>query len=252
MNWTIWEKRYFDIDSNIDWPCPNCYYTSLFLVKEKFYSEETANSKKTYKDYYDDWEPEWAELIFNGQLKCKSCSENIFFTGVGKPQYNRSFNPIYGDYNEEYIDTFTPTFFQPTIKIFKIPDQCGDDLKEEIENSFKLFWCDLQSCANKIRIALELLMNEQKVKKLDNSRKKMSLHKRIEIYQNIEVRDWLLAIKWIGNTGSHLGNIEVIDILETYQLLEFSLNKIYNDHTKKINRIAKGINKSRGTRKRNT
>ena len=252
MDLNIWTKRYFDINSKIEWPCPNCNSNSLELVKEKLNSEETALSKKHRKDN-DEWEVEYIQLVFNGQLECKSCKETVYFTGKGNPEQSGYYDVEMGEYYEQYTNTFTPTFFQPSIKLFQTPINCSDELKNEIKNSFKLFWCDLPSCANKIRVSLEILMNEQKVKRFEirgGKRQPIFLHKRIEIYNHPEIKDLLLAIKWIGNTGSHIGNIERIDILEAYRLLEYSLNKIYNDETIELKKITKEIIKRKGTRKR--
>ncbi|KFC20416.1 DUF4145 domain-containing protein [Chryseobacterium sp. FH1] len=252
MDLNIWTKRYFDENSKIEWPCPSCNTSSLNLIKEKLHHEETASSKK-FRSENEDWEIEWIQLVFNGQLTCKNCGEVVFFTGTGNPEHTGYYDQVLDEYNDQYTNFFTPTFFQPLIKLFNIPDKCSEELLMEIENSFKLFWCDLPSCANKIRISLEILMNEQGVKKFEirgGKRVPISLHKRIENYNHSEIKDLLLAIKWIGNTGSHIGDIETIDILEAYRLLEFSLNKIYNDEIKELKKITKEINKRKGTRKR--
>jgi hypothetical protein len=55
-----------------------------------------------------------------------------------------------------------------------------------------------------------------------------------------------MAIKWIGNKGSHLGGIEKNDLLDAYELLEYSLNKLYNDPSKRLDKIAKRIIKRKG------
>jgi len=70
------------------------------------------------------------------------------------------------------------------------------------------------------------------------------------LFGNQEVKELLLAIKWIGNTGSHVGKLETIDILETYQLLEFALKKLFGNEESKIKKITKEINKRKGIRKR--
>lgn len=96
-------------------------------------------------------------------------------------------------------------------------------------------------------------MNELKVKKFEikkNKRNPINLHKRIESYSNLYVKEHLLAIKWIGNLGSNKDNsLETVDIIDTYRLLEFALNKLYNNDEKNINKIAKQINKNKGKRK---
>lgn len=251
MNINIWLQRFFDENSKFDWPCPNCGTSSLILQKEKLLTEETAKSIAMRKSY-DDWEIEWIELIFCGYLKCDNCKESIFFTGKGNPEH-------YGYYEEEgmpleqYKNSFTPTFFQPSLKLFIAPKECPETLREEIENSFKLFWCDLQSCANKIRVSLEILMNEFGIKKYNivgGKRRPISLHSRIESFPNAEVKDYLLAIKWIGNNGSHIGDLQIIDILDAYRLLEFSLAQLYNNENKELKKISKEINQRKGTRRK--
>lgn len=252
MNLSIWAKRHFNESSKIEWPCPNCKSSNLELQKDKLQAVESATSKNT-RNKENDWEIEWIELIFCGYLICKNCTESVFFTGTGNPEHYQYYDNILEDYHEEYIQTFTPTFFQPFIPLFEIPEICSEELKNEINSSFKLFWCDLPSCANKIRISLEIFLNEQKVKKFEvknGKRFPISLHKRIEIYNHSEIKDLLLAIKWIGNTGSHVGEIQTVDVLEAYRLLEFSLKKIYDDDTKELKKITKEIIKRKGTRKR--
>lgn len=251
MDLSIWTKRIFDINSKIEWPCPHCSGRKLILKKDNLMSEETAESMK-YRQENDDWDIEWVNLVFCGKLICENCNETVFFTGKGSPEGGGVFDESTGDFEYQYENRFTPTFFEPCIKVFDIPSKCPDQLKKEIESSFKLFWCDLPSCANKIRIALEVLMDEFKVKKFERTgrRKVIPLHQRIENFKNNEVKDTLLAIKWIGNIGSHYDSIETVDILDAYRLLEFALNKIFNDETKEIEKIAKEINKRKGTRKK--
>ena len=97
-------------------------------------------------------------------------------------------------------------------------------------------------------------MDSYKVKKYTASRGRrisISLHDRIKLFPNVEVKDILLAIKWIGNSGSHSkSKLETIDIIETYKLYEFSLQKLFNNEEKVIKSIAKQINERKGTRKR--
>ena len=153
------------------------------------------------------------------------------------PEQSGFYDGEFGDYVEQYDNSFTPTYFEPHLKLFKIPKSCPKEMVLEIENSFKLFWTDLSSCVNKIRISVEILLNEQKVKRFElkgGKRYPLSLHKRIMAFTNTEVKDNLLAIKWVGNSGSHSGEVETIDALEVYRLLEYSLNKIYNSEEKEI------------------
>ena len=104
-------------------------------------------------------------------------------------------------------------------------------------------------------MSLEKLLDHLKVKKTktkNGKRKRLTLHARIEEYElrNKEVADQLLAIKWIGNEGSHDDGLSRLDLVETYQLYEYALKELFGDEKKKLDKIKKGILKKKGKRKR--
>lgn len=252
MNINIWTKRHFTKNSTIEWSCPNCSSQSLFIVKDKLFDFQTAESTKM-REEDEFWDPEWLRFVFSGALKCKKCTEFITFTGTGYTEESGYYDQDDDQYYTFHDEVFIPTFFQPTLRIFEFPEKCPENVKNEITDSFKLFWTDLPSCANKIRTSLEIIMNEEKVKRYsikNGKRFQISLHNRIVNYKNKELSELLLAVKWIGNTGSHIGNIETIDILEAYKLLEYTLTKLYDNKEKDIIKISKEINKLKGVRKR--
>lgn len=252
MDKGIWLKSNFTKNRVPDWTCPHCQKSVLKF--DTFKSQETAISRSWHS--HEDWEPEYIQYSFTGSLSCPSCNEFVAFLGDGREEFNH----YYDEYREEYVEenhsSFTPKFFYPTLQLFKIPDSCPGEIAKTINESFALYWNDLASCANKIRVSLELLMDEQKVKKTfinkKRKRQRLSLHKRIEAFKNSKpnIAEFLFAIKWIGNTGSHIGKLEKIDILETYEILELSLNKLYNSKEDELKKIAKEINSRKGRRKR--
>ncbi|MFY7938069.1 MAG: DUF4145 domain-containing protein [Flavobacterium sp.] len=254
MDVKTWTQRFFYEGSKIEWHCPNCGAKSLEILKDKFVSEETQDSRNMrLKD--DNWETNWIELNISGQMQCKNCKEFVFFIGKGNPEEFGYYDPQIDDYVQEVQTSFIPLYVYPTIHIFEIPEKCPTIVKDGIIESFNIYWTDLESCANKIRISLEHLMDSFKIKKftLSSQRKRipLTLHSRINLFPISEVKDILLAIKWIGNAGSHSKtSLETIDIIETYKLYEFALQKIYGDE-KEIAKIAKQIIEKKGKRKRN-
>jgi hypothetical protein len=80
----------------------------------------------------------------------------------------------------------------------------------------------------------------------------LSLHKRIEIYEktNPEVSSFLLAIKWIGNAGSHFSDVKNDDVLDAYELLEFSLDQLFTDKKDNLIKMRDEINQTKKPRKK--
>lgn len=252
MNKEIWLKSNFTKNDIPDWNCPHCKKGILKIGKLN--SEETEFSKKLHT--HIDWEPEWKKYIFSGNLICSNCGEQVAFLGNGQENLGEFYVEQINDYVLHEYSEFTPKYFYPTLCLFELNKECPKDIINIINESFALFWNDLPSCANKIRISLELLMDEYRIKKTfinkKGERQNLSLHQRILEFKsrNEDVANYLLAIKWIGNIGSHKGKLGINDILEAYEMLELSLNKLYDNTEKRLKKIAKEINKSKGKKKR--
>jgi hypothetical protein len=253
MNIDRWNTTKFDLDSKIIWPCPHCNNSSLYIKKENFIYDYSSETKEIVNEVY--FEPEWTKFNFTGSLSCHSCNNLTMFIGIGSLEHYSKYDYHFQQEIEGYQKVFKPVFFQPVLNLFEVPENCPDIIKTEVFNSFGLFWSDFASCANKIRIAIELLMDHQKVKKthlIKGKRKKISLHSRILSYKtkNAEIGNYLEAIKWIGNSGSHIGQLNKSDIFNAYELLELSLIKLFNKKEKELKKISSQIILRKGQRKK--
>jgi uncharacterized protein DUF4145 len=156
-------------------------------------------------------------------------------------------NPI-----EDYMDFFRPNYFCPSLKLFSIPNGTPEDVIEEIQQSFELFFCNPSSSLNHIRIALEYLLTHMGVnryKMVRNRRKSIVLHERIRLIPEKfkEIKDHCLAIKWSGNAGSHSGEeITKDDVMDAYEIMDEVLREIFNSKKKEIIKLVKQINKKKG------
>lgn len=225
--------------------CPSCN-SLLIYDRDSLSREETSKSHPDSKDY-----------IITCKYFCENCKEPVMMTGVG---YSENQFVIYDDphYNKNII-LYKPLFFTPTIPILDIPRKCPPKVKNEIIKSFSLFWNDMDSCVNKLRLSLELLMDSQKINKTATSpnggrtKHKLTLHRRIELFKekNQKVGELLEAIKWIGNKGSHANNRLIAnEVIDAYEILEHALNELYGSKIDAIYDMAKKINKRKGNRPR--
>jgi len=136
--------------------------------------------------------------------------------------------------------------------MFSFPEETPDDVAEELGTSFALFFCDPSSSANHMRIALEHLLTHLRIKRYITSggrRRYLSLHNRIELLPGTyeHVKDIFLAIKWLGNAGSHSQHeVSTDDVLDAYELMEELLAEVITSKRKKAKSLAKQINKKKG------
>ena len=154
----------------------------------------------------------------------------------------------------KYGHVFSPAIVEPAPPIFVIPKQCNGLVTVELQMSFRLFWTDNNSSASRLRVAVEKLLDALKVKKftIDNKgkRKPIALHDRLVNYsnKNRDAADLLLAIKWLGNFGSHNSKLVISreDLLVGFELMELAIEVIFVKSHERVKKMAAKINKKKG------
>ncbi|WP_200278896.1 DUF4145 domain-containing protein [Rhabdochromatium marinum] len=227
------------------WRCPSCIEGSLKLVPKSLLIKETVRSLSYHG--HEDWEPDWTEENYSALFQCIHCGEHVF--SVGKTEVVEVYDDEYGWCLESALQ---PTYFQPAIQIIPIADECPDDVKVELKSASSLFWTDLSASANRIRTALELILTHKKVKKTQittsGKRKALSLHRRIELFKakDAQLAETMLAVKWLGNAGSHTSSLNAHNVLDAFELLDHVIENMFVEKLKKIRKLTKGINKKKG------
>lgn len=242
--------------------CPNCNEGFLGIEKDKIIFETTEKSKKAY-DITGESE------FYNGQfaaiVRCNNpdCKEITTISGLTELKQDGWDDGIDPDTFEElysptptYKDVYEIQYISPPIKLIDLPERIDDGIKETLNKSFSLFWIDENSCANKIRIALEQLLDTQGiVRSIINEKGKtidLTLHRRIEKfeYNKPDLGKLLLAVKWIGNAGSHYQiDLERKDLMDAYKIIELCLKELFDNTTEEVYELAKIINDNKGVKK---
>ncbi|MFW9709569.1 DUF4145 domain-containing protein [Vibrio parahaemolyticus] len=201
-----------------------CCRGGLGFLKGSFTSQETKRSAQAHQE--DWWEIEMVELVFSGILVCKSCGENYTVSGVGAVE--EDFDEEYGHHICEY---FTPKYFYPEIHLFKIAPKTPENIKKIIESSFSLAWSDFSAAANKLRIALELIVENL----VPDASPKDSLGLKIQKIpdEQVQIRKMINAIKWLGNEASHTSRLKECDLAFAYEVMDSVLNDLYPDNAKR-------------------
>ena len=112
--------------------------------------------------------------------------------------------------------------------MFELPLALSDRVKIRILQSFNHFWYDLDACANKIRQAIELIVDGKGGTGKNLEQKIVSIKNQL----GDKLTDLFLALKWIGNDGSHVDRpFDREEILKTYDLFVKTLNLLYPDES---------------------
>ena len=248
-------KLPFTKDSLLKWMCPTCDKGVLRLKKDTLHTEETNNSIEARG--HPAWDPDWIDYVYSCLLECTNpaCKDTVANSGTGSVDYDVEYDDEVGDPHQVWKDFLSPRYFSPHLKIFISPKDTPDNVSEEIDKSFSLFFSDAPSAANHIRIALEDLLTHLKIKRYElrgSKRIFLALHRRIELlptkYRHLQ--DLFFAVKWLGNAGSHSDRVVTMDdVLDSYEIMEEILQDLFVKKSKKVKRLAKKINKTKGPKK---
>ena len=233
------------------WPCSECGKGLLQLVPKSLVHKETIHSQRAHGE--EAWDPDWIEYTFSAWLKCTNpgCGQDFALSGVGgvEPWYDNEEGP-------DWISFFAPRWCSPMPDVFELPPKCPEAVKKQLKASFRLFWADHAASASKVRIALECLMDHlgvQKRKKEKNGRfSDLSLHQRVEIFQKGElaIGSQLMALKWLGNTGSHEAQISRDDLLDAFEILEHALLELIDRRSAKVAELAKKLTRKHARKRK--
>lgn len=233
------------------WRCPSCGIGHLTLDPKNLIFSETTESSRERK--HEDWEPDWIRYVYCSVFQCSNatCKEMISSCGSGKVTLIEYEDQEFG-WAQTSEESFTPKFFDPPLVLMDIPDKCPFDACAHLYESFALYFSDAGASMNCARAAVESVVTDLGVKRFamaNGKRRPINLHQRILLLspKYKEVVDLLLAVKWLGNAGSHDGDPpKAGDLRITFDLLEHVLSEIYEEKGKKFKAIAKKVNKKKG------
>lgn len=223
------------------WPCRICNSGHLRLDKQSLHFEETVVSQSEHADAA--WEPDWTDYCFSAWATCSNidCKQRYAISGNGSIAQVSNENG-----KEELITFFTPKHCYPMPDIFRIPKRCPKEISTLLKDSFALYFADTNSCAGKIRCAIEKLMDHLEIPSIkdENHKQRIPLHGRLKIFEEREpqLASNLLAIKWLANAALH-ENTEISnhEILDVYEIIEHTLKEIINQRTARIAKLAQKL-----------
>lgn len=204
--------------------CTRCNVGRLVAASESLTIIETEYSKKARDD--DGWEPDWEVERFSLRFTCtnSACGEHSF--AIGETTLEETHDAEFGWVLESVL---RPRGFFPAPPLIEIPSDTPADVREQIERSFELFWSDFNSCANRLRVSIEFLLDMLKVSRTGTNKKgdtiSLDLNGRIALFAKIEPdhADTLTALRMIGNLGSHGDDVSRDALLDAYEIYEEAL-----------------------------
>jgi hypothetical protein len=238
-------KQYFISDDVPPWNCPTCSGGRLMLKGQFSMNDDAATQRDCREEWFD---AEHSHYVFNGLLQCSSCSEHVVISGDGIIEED------YGLHERSYYQVLTPRFFYPPLKIIEpnTSDKVPADVQVYLGKAFQVFWCDADSCVNRLRTVLEYILDDLKVDRLSDKGERLNLGNRLQKFIDpklAHVKDAMISLRRMGNDGSH-GTLEIQrhELLLAFSVVKYCLEQIYaHDHSDVLNFVSQ-INQKKGFR----
>ncbi len=238
----------FDLYKTTDFDCPYCAKSKLAPQRKADRKLVMINGLSSEHRKYHETSSDGDETevhTFALALECTNPECRMVTIVVGRldayPDYS-------ADLRREYDTTATPRFFYPPVHIVPVPSYIPKDIRGELQRSYALYFADPASAANPLRSAVECFMDVTgTVKECDGQR--LSLHKRLKEFKkvNADIAELLVAVKWLGNDGSHYGHgLTHDDLLKAYEVFLHAMGKWFDNLESRVKGHASSISKGRG------
>lgn len=248
MNLESLETRYFTKTNHPFWECPTCLKGHLLFIEDSLQERETTESINNHDLFCKD--PMNLSYIFNCFFQCSNpkCSETIAV--IGKSYFDIAFEMPYENdiQNSEqiFVQEYHPQYFEPSLILFKIPENLPRLIASTIKESFRLFFCDVNASMNKLRISLELLLNEFEIQNGTSITLGNKINSHLGNTKLEKYKDALNAVKWLGNAGSHCSDIVIHnDVIDGYRIIKKILNELYLSEDEEVNEKIIRINETK-------
>ena len=205
------------------WRCPECSEGTLELDPKRIHHWP---AKGVYEAIEEGNLPRWDDYgVFSATLQCTniSCKQGV---------------AVFGDYachelgypEMAYEHRYHVRGIHPALQLIDIPSSTATPIGAALRRSFGLFWCDAQSCATAIRVAIEGIA-EHLGQPRENGGKRLSLASRLSKLKTThpDIAEAASLIKDVGNEGAHGDVVDQEKLLTCYELLEIELRTLFND-----------------------
>lgn len=239
----LYENAAFEGEKMKGYSCPDCGSTPLQQEAFERYHRDDGS--------HPDFDHTWVTLTFSARLKCfnQACGRIVHCVGTGYVEEGHEEDEENGGWKNYYYDVFEPTFFEPPLVIFEVPDACPDTVAICLRDSFRVFFASPTGALNEARSAIELLLDAQKIPRTKPTGGKLTLADRIDWLSTdtssttpiSPYADILDAVRALGNLGSHKNDVTPSEVLDCYRITMHLLDKLYSSREQEVDEITRSV-----------
>ncbi|RWX05687.1 DUF4145 domain-containing protein [Rhizobium leguminosarum] len=250
----LWRKSYGSIPR---FPCPRCGTGKLVRKGDIVHHEPRHTTLRLEEEG-------WAGNLSEGRFVCMLLCNRTFcgevVTVAGTYSSHEHFVPVGEDDDHEAVTDYSyiPYSIRPAPLMIEEPKGLNAEVRTHLRKAYDLFWTDLASCANRLRIVVEYLLDQlgvpQEAVKGNRKSVRLDLAERASLLAVARPghEKTLTALRYVGNAGSHEAKGEFEDIMDCFDLLEDVLKELIDRRSEKLEEKADRIIASKGRPKPQT
>lgn len=240
------------IESGTGWPRPLCPYCLAGHVRfEKPVEVEHGESRLAHD--HPAWDPEWIRGVFTASGACENpeCGQPAVASGTYEVDYakDRPYN-AYEESGPPYSSYYTVRQVFPPLVLMRLPETTPAPIQEGVERAAAVLFTDAGLAATALRLVVEQFLTSEGIPATRPTGGFISADERIKTWKKAaagrdRVADLLLAVKWIGNAGTHsLSTLTVSEVLRGVEILDEAFHAQFVGPD--IDAQAKAVNAARG------
>ena len=221
------------VESDRPWPrpaCPACQVGYVRFAKPDEYEDHASAS--AHGD--PDWDPEWVSGTFTikGQCENPGCQLIVHGTGDYQVAYAEKSVDEHSRY-QTYASYYRLKHLHPPMLLMSIPKTAPDQMKEGVLGASRVLFTAANVAATALRATVESFMTTEGISPTRANGQFRPAHERIEEWGKVDaarqrVADLFLAVKWLGNAGTHEGaNLTTKQVLDGAGLLDEAFHRLF-------------------------
>lgn len=236
-----------EVEDGSSWPRPLCPHCGVGHLQFGEPQEVESPLSRDMRDH-EAWDPDWISGTFAVTAECGNSNCRQVVHAVGNSRVTVASNLV-DEYR--YSTYYRVTYLNPPLTLMRLPKTVPHEVRDGIDRASALVFADPGFTATAVRAAVERLMTSEGVSAERPRGGFINLHARIEDWRSkgdstrAGVAELLLAVKWIGNAGSHeVTQLTVKDVLDGIEILNEAFHRLWVGPV--IDARARHINAAKG------
>jgi hypothetical protein len=241
------------IEEGQPWPRPSCPNCASGHIRFGLPAEAESYASASVRDH-GAFEPEWVRGTFSVRGECENpnCKQSVH--GTGDYYVETAVRTVPDDpWDEEqpsYSSFYRLSHLHPPLQLMPVPRSAPEELRDGILRASRVLFADAGLAATALRAVVERFLTTEGIASTTSSGHFRSAQQRIDDWRDASVSrapvaDLFLAVKWLGNAGTHEdSDLTTAEVIAGARLLDEAFHRVYTGPD--IDAQAQTINTAKG------